>query len=109
MDRGMGSRDNVAFLCEPQRRYIIGTPKARWKQFERVMFSADWTRAHDGLEVQLCPAADGGETFILCRSAERMEKERAMQDRFEMRIEEGLAKIAATANKRRRRNCLRHG
>lgn len=48
MDRGMASRDNVAFLREQQRRYIIGMPKAMLKQFEREMFSADWTRVRDG-------------------------------------------------------------
>lgn len=37
MDRGMASRDNVAFLREQQRRYIIGTPTAMWKQFEREL------------------------------------------------------------------------
>jgi transposase len=101
MDRGMASRDNIAFLREQQRRYIIGTPKAMLKQFEREMLSADWKRVREGLEVQLCPSADGAEAFILCRSAERVEKERAMHDRFEKRIEDGLAKIAAMASKRR--------
>ncbi|MBZ2180928.1 MAG: IS1634 family transposase [Acidobacteria bacterium] len=37
MDRGMASRDNVAFLREQQRSCIIGTPKAMWKQFEREL------------------------------------------------------------------------
>lgn len=54
---------------------------------------------HAGLEVRLCPAPAGQEVFILCRSAQRTEKERAMHDRFEKRIEEGLKKIAAACQK----------
>ena len=36
---------------------------------------------------------DGDETFILCRSRERGEKEKAMHQRFENRIEEGLTRL----------------
>jgi transposase len=39
------------------------------------------------------PAPDGAEVFILCRSAQRQQKEQAMHARFEKRIEEGLRKI----------------
>lgn len=101
MDRGMASQDNVEFLRQQQRRYIIGTPKSMLKQFERELLSPDWKQVRDGLDVQLCPSADGGEVFILCRSAQRVEKERAMHDRFEKRIEDGLKKIAESAKKRK--------
>ena len=57
----------------------------------------------DGLEVKRCPSPDGEETFILCRSADRREKEKAMHARFEKRIEEGLARIADSCRKRRHR------
>ncbi len=50
----------------------------------------------------MCPCPDGGEeTYILCRSRDRREKEQAMHARFEKRIEEGLTKIAAGCGKRR--------
>ena len=58
---------------------------------------------HEGLEVRLCPAPDGDEVFILCRSAQRSAKERAMHDRFEKRIEEGLEKIADSCRKRKQK------
>ena len=65
----------------------------------------DWHAIRDGLEVKLCPCPDGGaETFILCRSRDRREKEQAMHARFEKRIEEGLTKIAASCAKRRQRS-----
>jgi transposase len=68
------------------------------------LLSQDWKQVHEGLEVRLVPAPDGEEVFILCRSAERQAKEQAMQERFEKRIEDGLAKIAASCGKRRQKS-----
>jgi transposase len=95
MDRGMSSADNIAFLNEGDRRYIIGTPKGMLRKYEQQILSQDWTTIREGLEVKLCqdPEGDSAETFILCRSADRAKKEQAMHERFEKRIEEGLAKI----------------
>ncbi len=80
----------------------MGTPKCQLKRFERQLLSQDWHAIREGLEVKLCPCPEGGEeTFILCRSRDRREKEQAMHTRFEKRIEEGLTKIAAGCGKRR--------
>ena len=103
LDRGMISEDNVEFLKQGGRRYIVGTPKGMLKRFERELLSSDWRQAHEGLEVRLCPAPDGAEVFILCRSEQRSAKERAMHDRFEKRIEEALKKIAEGCRKRRQK------
>jgi transposase len=65
------------------------------------LIAPDWNTVHEGLEVKLCADPDGGEeTFILCRSAQRREKEKAMHDRFEKRIEEGLTSLAKMAQTR---------
>jgi hypothetical protein len=54
------------------------------------------------LEVKWCSCPEGGtESFILCRSRDRQEKEQAMHARFEQRIEEGLTKLATSCAKRR--------
>lgn len=103
MDRGMTSRENVEFLQQEGRRYIIGTPKSMLKQFERELVEGDWQQVHEGLEVQLCPGPDGAEVFILCRSAQRTEKEHAMHERFEKRIAAGLEKIAEACRKRKQK------
>jgi transposase len=100
-DRGMVSADNIAFLKRSGRRYIVGTPKSMLKRFERELLSEDWHAIREGLEVKLCPSPDGEETFVLCRSRDRREKERAMHGRFEQRIEEGLRRIEATCQKQR--------
>ena len=101
MDRGMVSEENLAFLRQGQRRYIVGTPKSMLKQFQRELLGEDWHVIRDGLEVKLCRRPDGQETFVLCRSRDRREKEKAMHARFEQRIEEGLRRIAATCQRQR--------
>lgn len=101
MDRGMASAANIEFLKEGGRRYIMGTHKSLLKKYEKELVASDWSCVHEGLEVKLCPDPQGGsETFILCRSAARREKERAMHEKFEKRIEEGLASLAKMAAKR---------
>jgi len=45
--------------------------------------------------VKLVPSPEGQETFVLCRSADRQEKEKAIHDRFADRIEKGLIKLSA--------------
>jgi len=101
MDRGMVSADNVEFLQQGGRRYILGTPKSMLRKFEQQLLASDWREVHEGLEVKLCPAPGGEEVFILCRSAQRQLKEQAMHDRFERRIEQKLQAIAESCAKRK--------
>jgi len=101
MDRGMASAANIAFLKEGGRRYIMGTHKTLMRKYEKQLIAPDWSVVHEGLEVKLCADPDGGtETFILCRSAARREKEKAMHEKFGQRIEEGLAALVKLAEKR---------
>jgi hypothetical protein len=101
MDRGMVSEVNVEFLKQGGRKYILGTPKGQLRRFERELTAADWDEVRKGVEVKLCPAPDGDEVFILCRSADRREKGQAMHARFERRIEEGLSQIEAGCRHRK--------
>lgn len=101
-DRGMMSKENIEFLKEGHRRYIIGASKASLKQFERELLTEEWRQIREGLEVKLCGSPEGsGEVFILCRSRDRREKEAAMHRRFESRIETELEKIRASCGKRK--------
>lgn len=103
MDRGMISEDNLKFLQSNKRRYIIGTPKSQLKNFEQELLGQDWEQIRDGLEVKACLSPEGEETFVLCRSKERALKEKAIHERFEKRIEKGLAKIAESCRKRKQK------
>ena len=101
MDRGMISQENMEFLQQGRRRYILGTPKASLKPFERELLAEDWTAIREGLEVKRCESPTQDEVFILCRSRDRKEKEKAMHERFERRIEEGLNAITASCEKKK--------
>jgi transposase len=101
VDRGMVSEKNLKFLRDGKRRYIVGTPKSMLKRFQQELLSEDWHAVREGLEVKLCPSPDGEETFVLCRSRDRREKEKAMHGRFEQRIEEGLKRIEAACQRQR--------
>jgi transposase len=94
MDRGMTSAETVAFLQGTQRHYLIGASKSELKTLAPQLADArDWRQVRDGVEAKLCAGPDGNETFLLVRSADRKEKERAMHERFCERIEAGLASL----------------
>jgi transposase len=104
MDRGMSSADNVAWLQETGRRYLIGAPKSELKKWSREIAEArDWQTVRGGVEAKLCPGPDGTETFLLCRSADRRQKERAMHERFSKRIEERLASLERRLSRSRQK------
>jgi transposase len=95
-DRGMASAENLAWLRETGRRYIIGAPKSELKKFAFELAAAHgWRQIREGVEVKLARCPETSETIILCRSAERRSKERAMHDKFSRRIEAALTRLAA--------------
>jgi hypothetical protein len=97
MDRGMVSEKNLRFLRERNGSYIVGTPKAMLRQFERHLTDQDWHEVQAGVEVKLVAGPDSTETFILARSVDRQAKEKAMHERFIARMETGLGKLQAAA------------
>ena len=104
MDRGMVSAENIAWLNDTGRRYVIGTPRSELKRWARQLADkADWRRIREDVEVKICRGPEGNETFLLCRSAARVEKERAMHGRFCKRIEAGLERMARRIAKSKRR------
>ena len=100
MDRGMVSGENIAWLNSTKRRYVVGTARAELKRWAKPLADkTDWRQIGENVEVKICRGPDGRETFLLCRSASRMEKEKAMHERFSQRIEEGLQSLARRINK----------
>jgi transposase len=104
MDRGMVSEQNLAFVRSREGRYIVGTPKASLRKFEAYLLEQDWEEVEAGVEVKLVPSLEGQETFILARSADRREKERAIHERFLQRMEAGLKKLRAAMESGRLRD-----
>ena len=97
MDRGMVSESNLRFLRQRGGSYIVGTPKAMLRHFEKYLTSKEWHEVQEGVEVQLVPGPDGEESFVLARSRDRQEKEQAMHERFVERLEAGLEKLTNSA------------
>jgi transposase len=98
MDRGMVSEENIEMLREVGALWLVGTPKAMLKKFERQLLDErDWSKIASGVEVKLCDAPDGSrETFVLCRSPLRAEKEKAMRSRQVEKLAAALAKMQAS-------------
>jgi transposase len=95
MDRGFASRENIEWMQKEGRSYLIGTSKVELRKWERELVEKDgWEQVRDGLEVKLVNGRDGTETFILCRSDQRREKEAAMHTRFTDRLREDLQRLA---------------
>jgi transposase len=96
MDRGMVSEENLKLLRDSGAKYLVGTPKRLLKDFEKRLLEQDWEAVEPGVEVKLCAAPDGGqETFVLCRSAGRLEKDRAIRERQRERLQTALTQLKA--------------
>jgi len=108
-DRGVASERNLETLRAHGGAYLVGTPRVMLRKVETALLDGNWQTVREGIEVKVVPAPDGtNDTFILCRSADRREKEAAMHDRFERKIEEGLGRLAAAiaAGRLRSRDAL---
>jgi len=104
MDRGMASAENLAWLNATGRRYLIGAPRSELRRFAaEIADRTHWRQIREDVEIKIVSGPQGNETFLLCRSAERIEKEKAMHERFSQRIEAGLALLARRIDKSKAR------
>lgn len=105
LDRGMVSEENLEFLRRSGARYLVGTPRSLLKKFEKHLLEQSWEEVQPGVEVKLCPSPEGmEETFVLCRSLGRKEKENAILNRFVTRLGDKLGKLAERAEQGKIRN-----
>ncbi|MGH9648683.1 MAG: hypothetical protein ACRD4E_17920 [Bryobacteraceae bacterium] len=66
------------------------------KQFEAELLKDDWTRVRPEVEVKTVAMPQGQETYVLCRTAGRKEKEHAIRNRFSSSMEKALKGLAKT-------------
>jgi transposase len=98
-DRGIVSEENLAAIRKRGGQYLTGTPRSQMKRFEEELLKEDWTRVRPEVEVKKVAIPEGEETYILCRTSGRKEKEKAMRNRFSNSMEtalKGLEKTIAT-------------
>ena len=96
MDRGIVSEENLAAIRKRGGQYLVGTPRSQMKQFEAELLKDDWIRVRPEVEVKKVTIPQGEETFILCRTSGRKEKEKAIRSRFSNRMEDALKRLART-------------
>ena len=100
-DRGIVSEENLAAIRRRGGQYLVGTPRSQMKQFEAELLEKEnWTQVRPEVEVKKIAIPQGEETYILCRTAGRKEKEQAIRCRLSSSMEKalkGLEKTIATA------------
>ena len=96
LDRGIVSEENLQAIRKRGGQYLVGTPRSQMKQFEQELLEDDWTQVRPDVEVKKVAIPQGEETFILCRTAGRKEKEKAIRTRFSARMEDALKRLAKT-------------
>ena len=90
MDRGIVSEENLAAIRKRGGQYLVGTPRRQMKRFEAELLKDDWTQVRADVEVKQIAIPQGEETYILCRTGGRKEKEKAIRKRFSLSMEKAL-------------------
>src|SRR5207248_2699889 len=90
MDRGIVSEENLAAIRKRGGQYLVGTPRRQMKRFESELLQDNWMEVRAGVEIKQLAIPQGEETYILCRTAGRKEKEKAIRQRFCTGMEKAL-------------------
>jgi len=90
-DRGVVSEENLVAIRKRGGQYLVGTARSKLKQFEQELLKDDFEKIRPEVEVKQITIPGGEETYILCRTAGRKEKEKAIRSRFVNKIEKALA------------------
>ncbi|PYV53166.1 MAG: IS1634 family transposase, partial [Acidobacteria bacterium] len=93
-DRGVVSEENLAAIRKRSGQYLVGTPRSQMRQFEQELLKEDWTQVRPDVEVKKVAIPNGQETYILCRTTGRQQKEKAIRNRFSARMEDALKRLA---------------
>ncbi len=96
MDRGLVSEENLEAIRRRGGQYLVGTPRSQMKRFEAELLQDDWRQVRPGVEVKPVAIRQREETYILCRTAGRQEKEKAIRKRVSTRMEEALQRLQKT-------------
>jgi transposase len=95
-DRGIVSEENLAAIRKRGGQYLVGTPRSQMKQLEAELQKDDWTQVRPEVEVKKVAIPEGEETYILCRTTGRKEKEKAIRSRFSNSMEKALQGLEKT-------------
>jgi hypothetical protein len=93
MDRGMISKDNLAFLSRDGRRYLIALKRGALTQWAKELIRPGWERLPDNETVEIKCLRRGRSTYLLARSLPRRRKERAIRRRQLLKLYRGLRSL----------------
>src|SRR6202162_317809 len=96
MDRGLVSEENLEAIRRRGGQYLVGTPRRQMKRFEAELLQDDWRQVRPGVECKQVAIRQREEMYILCRTAGRQEKEKAIRKRVSTRMEEALQRLQKT-------------
>jgi hypothetical protein len=108
MDRGIPTEETLAEMrqSDPPVGYLVGTPRARWDQFQEQLEKVPWQKLRDEVEVKLL--ARGAEVYVLAKSQGRREKEIAIRRRKLARLLRTLRQLRRTRQRPWKRDTLLH-
>jgi transposase len=95
-DRGIVSEENLAAIRKRGGQYLVGTPRSQMKRFEAELLKDDWTQVRPAVKVKKVAIPQAEETYILCRTDGRQEKEQAIRNRFSSSMEKALQGLQKT-------------
>jgi len=94
MDRGMISKDSLAFLSGAGRRYLLSTRRHALAKFQAPLKTRrGWQHLPDNPEVEVKLFKRGKIRYLLARSKSRRGKERAMRRRQRRPFAQALKKL----------------
>jgi transposase len=94
MDRGMISKESLAFLDQPGRRYLLSTRRQALNRFPALLESRrGWRTLPDHPEVEVRLLKRGRIHYLLARSKSRRHKERAIRRRQRRPFAKALRKL----------------
>jgi transposase len=96
-DRGIVSEENLEAIRQRGGQYLVGTPGNQLKQFEAELQKEDWEQIRPHVEVKQMPIPPGQETYSLCRTAGRKEKEKAIRNGFSAGREDAWKRLEQTS------------
>jgi transposase len=100
MDRGIPTEAVLAEMRDPEREmfYLVGTPRAKIKQYEKQWLDLPWHKVRESVEVKLF--AQEGELYVLAKSEGRQAKENAMRRKKLARLLRKLRAMRRSCPKR---------
>jgi transposase len=86
MDRGIPTEEILAEMRAPQRQtfYLVGTPKSKISQHERLWLDLPWQKVRESVDVKLYTHEN--EIYVLAKSEGRQQKEIAIRRRRLVRL-----------------------